>query len=85
MLAIDVAVLVGAAVLMVAAAGVIGGRLGPRLEARRRRLRGEDNAAQERQRLAERCMVCGAAIDPAHDVWDAGRWWHRACYRESLR
>jgi len=23
--------------------------------------------------------------DPAHDLWDAGQWWYRGCYRESLR
>ena len=82
---IDIALLVGGAVLMMAAAAVIGGRLGPRLEARRRRLQGERNAEQEQRRLAERCTVCGTSIDPTHDVWDVGRWWHGACYRESLR
>lgn len=85
MLGIDIALLVGGAILMVIAAGTIGGRLGSRLEARRRRLQGQRNAEQEQRRLEERCTVCTAAIDPALDVWDAGRWWHRACYRESLR
>jgi fructose-1,6-bisphosphatase/sedoheptulose 1,7-bisphosphatase-like protein len=85
MLGIDIALLVGGAILVVAATAVFGGRLGPRLEARRRRLQGERNAEQEKQRLAERCEICGASVDPARDVWDAGRWWHQACYRESLR
>jgi hypothetical protein len=85
MLGIDIALLVGAAILAVIAAGVIGGRLGSRLEARRHRLLGERNAEQENRRLEERCTVCSETIDPTHDVWDAGRWWHRACYREILR
>ncbi|HET7500060.1 MAG TPA: hypothetical protein VFK02_03630 [Kofleriaceae bacterium] len=85
MLAIDLALLVGGAILVVFAASVIGGRLGPRLEARRRLLQGQRNAAQELNRLDEHCTICGAAVDPAHDVWDQDRWWHRACYRESLR
>ena len=85
MLGIDIALLVGGAILVVAATAVVGGRLGPRLEARRRRLQGERNAEQEKQRLAERCAICSASVDPARDVWDGGRWWHQACYRESLR
>ena len=85
MLGIDIALLVGGAVLMVIAASVVGGRLGPRLEARRRRLQGERNAEDEKRRLEERCAICGTSIDPAHDVWESGRWWHQACYRESLR
>jgi fructose-1,6-bisphosphatase/sedoheptulose 1,7-bisphosphatase-like protein len=85
MLGIDIVLLVGGAILVVIAAGAIGGRVGSRLEARRRRLQGQRNAEQEKRRLEERCTVCNAAIDPAHDVWDAGRWWHQACYRESLR
>lgn len=85
MLAIDIALLVGGAVLVMVGAAVVGGRLGPRLDARRRRLQGERNAEQEKRRLAELCTICGASIDPAHDLWDAGQWWHRACYRESLR
>lgn len=84
MLGIDIALLVGGAVLVVVAAGVIGGRLESRLEARRRRLQGERNAEQEKRRLEERCTICSGSIDPAHDVWDAGRWWHTACYREAL-
>lgn len=85
MLGIDIALLVGGAVLLVVAGAAIGGRLGPRLEARRRRLQGERNAEQEKRRLAELCTICGTPIDPAHDLWDAGQWWHRGCYRESLR
>lgn len=85
MLGIDIALLVGGAALVVAAAALIGGRLGPRLEARRRRLQGQRNAEQERRNMAERCAVCGDSIDPVHDVWDASRWWHQACYRDSLR
>ncbi|HEX3758214.1 MAG TPA: hypothetical protein VHW23_05890 [Kofleriaceae bacterium] len=85
MLGIDIALLVGGAALLVAVAAVVGGRLGPRLDDRRRRQQGERNAEQERRRLAELCTVCGTPIDPAHDLWDADQWWHRACYRESLR
>jgi hypothetical protein len=85
MLGIDIALLVGGAVLLVVAGSVIGGRLSPRLEARRRRLQGEHNAEQEKRRLAELCTICGTPIDPAHDLWDADQWWHRSCYRESLR
>ncbi|HEU4730173.1 MAG TPA: hypothetical protein VFT22_19885 [Kofleriaceae bacterium] len=85
MLAIDLALLVGGALLVVLAASVVGGRVGPRLEARRRRLQGERNAAQEKRRLDEQCTICGASVDPVHDVWDQDRWWHRACYRESTR
>ena len=85
MLGIDIALLVGGAVLMVIAAGVVGGRVGSRLEARRRRLQGARNAEHEKQRLEERCTVCGTSIDPSSDIWDAGRWWHKACYREALR
>jgi hypothetical protein len=85
MLAIDIALLVGGAVLVMVGASVVGGWLGPRLEARRRRLEGERNAEHEKRRLAEICTICGTPIDPAHDLWDADQWWHRACYRESLR
>jgi hypothetical protein len=85
MLAVDIALLAGGAVLIVVAAALVGGRLGPRLDARRRRLQGERNAEQEKRRLAELCTLCGTPVDPARDVCDAGRWWHRACYRVSLR
>lgn len=85
MLAIDIALLAGGAVLVVVAAALVGGRLGPRLDARRRRLLGERNADEEKRRLAELCTICGTPIDPAHDLWEADRWWHRACFRESLR
>lgn len=85
MLGIDIALLVGGAALVVVAAALIGGRLGPRAEARRRRRQGQANAEQEQRRLEERCSVCGASIDPVHDVWDAGQWWHQRCYREALR
>jgi len=85
MLGIDIALLIGGAALLVAAAALIGGRLGPRLDARRRRLQGQRNALQERRRMDERCAVCGDSIDPVRDVWDASRWWHQTCYRESLR
>src|SRR5215470_5763636 len=79
---IDIALLVGGAVLVVIAAGVVGGRVGSRLEARRRRLQGARNAEQEQRSLEERCAVCGSSIDPSRDVWDGDRWWHKACYRE---
>lgn len=85
MLGIDIALLVGGAVLLVVTAGLIGGRLGVRFEARRRHLLGEQNAEREKRLLEERCTVCGESIDPARDVRDAGQWWHRACYRELLR
>lgn len=85
MLGIDIALLAGGAVLLVVAVGWIGGRLGPRTEARRRRLQGERNARLEQQRLAERCTACGESIDPGQDVLDSGQWWHQRCYRELLR
>ena len=85
MLAIDIALLVAGGLVLMVAAAAVGGRFGPRLEARRRRLQGERNADQEKRRLAELCTVCGTSIDPAHDLWDSGQWWHEACYRESLR
>jgi len=85
MLGIDIALLVGGAILVMAAAGLLGGRFGSRLEARRRRLQGERNAEQEKLRLAERCTVCGNSVDPAHDIRDADQWWHQACYREYFR
>ena len=85
MLAIDIALLAGGALLVVVAAALVGGRLGPRLETRRRRLQGERKAEQEKRQLAELCTICGTPIDPAHDLWEADQWWHRACYRESLR
>ena len=85
MLGIDIALLVGGAILVMAASALLGGRFGSRLEARRRRLQGERNAEQEKLRLAERCTICGTSIDPARDIRDAGQWWHQACYRESLR
>ncbi|TMQ08429.1 MAG: hypothetical protein E6J90_40450 [Deltaproteobacteria bacterium] len=85
MLGIDIALLVGGAALLVIAAAAVGGRLGSRLEARRRRLQGAHNAEQEKQHLEELCTVCGTSIDPSNDVWDAGRWWHKACYREAIR
>jgi hypothetical protein len=84
-LGIDIALLVGGAALLVITAAFVGGRMGPRAEARRRRKQGEHNAELEKRELAERCTVCGESIDPAHDVWDAGQWWHRGCYREALR
>lgn len=85
MLGIDIALLVAGGLVLMVAAAAVGGRLGPRLDARRRRQQGERNAEQEKRRLAELCAVCGTSIDPAHDLWDSGQWWHRACYRESLR
>jgi len=85
MLAIDIALLVGGGVVLVFVAAVIGGRVNARTEVRRRRQLGAQNAEDEKRRLDERCTICDGAIDPAHDVWDAGRWWHRACYRESVR
>jgi hypothetical protein len=85
MLGIDIALLIGGGALLVIAAAFVGGRVGPRAEARRRRKQGEQNAELEKRRLAECCTVCGQSIDPAHDVWDAGQWWHRGCYRQALR
>jgi hypothetical protein len=85
MLGIDLALLVGGAVILVLAVGAVGGRLERRLEDRRRRRQGQRNAEEEQRRLAERCAVCGEAIDPAHDAWDRGRWWHQGCYRDLLR
>jgi hypothetical protein len=84
MLGIDVALLVGGGALVVVVAALLGGRLGARGEARRRRAQGERNAEQEKQRLEERCTICGTSIDPEHDVWDSGQWWHQKCYREAV-
>jgi hypothetical protein len=84
-LVIDIALLVGGALVVVAIAAVVGGKVGPRAEARRRRLQGARNAQLMQRSLEERCVVCDAAIDPENDVFDAGQWWHRGCYREALR
>jgi hypothetical protein len=85
MLGIDILLLVGGGALIVALAALVGGRIGERGEARRRRLLGQRNAEEEKLKLEERCTVCGASIDPAHDLWDAGQWWHQKCYREAVR
>jgi hypothetical protein len=85
MLDIDIALLAGGAALVVVLAGLVGGRLGARAEAHRRRRQGQQNAELEKQRLEESCTVCGASIDPDHDVWDRGTWWHQTCYREAVR
>jgi len=85
MLGIDIALLVCGAALLVVAVGLAGGRLGRRAETQQRRLQGEHNAELEKRRLQERCTICGESIDPAHDLWDAGAWWHRGCYREVVR
>jgi hypothetical protein len=85
MLGIDIVLLVAGGALVVAAAAFVGGRVGARAEARRHRVQGQRNAEQEKQRLEERCTVCGASVDPAQDVWDSGQWWHSKCYREAVR
>ena len=85
MLGVDIALLAVGGALLVVAAALIGGRIGARTEARRHRLQGQRNAEHEKQRLEERCSVCGATIDPSQDVWDLDRWWHRKCYREVVR
>lgn len=85
MIAIDLALLAGGALLVVVIAGLVGGRIGPRAEARRRKQLGARNAAEEQRRLEERCAMCGEAVEAEQDVWDRGQWWHRACYREALR
>jgi hypothetical protein len=84
MIAIDLALIAGGALLVVVLAGLVGGRMGPRAEARQRKQLGARNAAEEQRRLEERCAVCGDPVIPANDVWDQGQWWHRACYREAL-
>jgi hypothetical protein len=84
MLGIDIALLAGGGALLVVAAALIGGRLGARGEARRRRAQGERNAELEKQRLDEQCAICGEPIDPEHDVLDNGRWWHQKCFREAM-
>jgi fructose-1,6-bisphosphatase/sedoheptulose 1,7-bisphosphatase-like protein len=85
MLGIDIALLAAGGVLLVAAVALVGGRVGARREARRRQRQGERNAEQEKQRLEERCTVCGVNVDPAEDIWESGQWWHRGCYREAVR
>jgi hypothetical protein len=85
MLAIEYALLVGGAVLVVAIAGLIGSRVGARGEELRRKQLGADNATEEKRRMAERCAICNEQVDPTNDVWDQEQWWHRACYREALR
>lgn len=82
MIAIDVALLVGGALLVVVIAGLVGGRVGSRAEVRRRRQLGARNAAEEQRRLDERCTICGEVVEPARDLWERGQWWHRGCYRE---
>jgi hypothetical protein len=85
MIAIDIALLVGGGAVVVVLAALVGGRFGARGEARRRRRQGQRNAEAEKRRLAETCVVCGASVDPALDVWDEEKWWHRQCYREAVR
>ena len=85
MLAIDVALLAGGALIVVVIAGLVGGRVSLRGEERRRKLLGAQRAAEEQRRLDERCAICGEQVDPTQDVWDHEQWWHRACYREALR
>ena len=84
MLFIDVAILVAVAAVCVGVATLVGGRLGGRLEERRRRELGAKNAAEERRRLEERCAACDEPIDPRVDLWERGQWWHRSCWRESV-
>jgi hypothetical protein len=84
-LGIDIALLAGGGALLVVAAALIGGRIGARGEARRRRAQGERNAELEKQRLDEQCAVCGESIDPEHDVFEDGRWWHQTCFRQAVK
>jgi hypothetical protein len=85
MLAIDLALLVGGAVVVIVIASLIGGRVGARGEDRRRKQLGADNATDEKRRMEERCAICNEQVDPVKDVWDQEQWWHRTCYREALR
>lgn len=85
MLVIDLAILVGLTAIVALAAGAVGGRvLGDRAERRRREAQGAKNAAAERRRLEEKCVVCGEPIDHEVDLWERGEWWHRRCWRESV-
>lgn len=85
MLGVDLLLLVLGGALVVGAAGLVGAKLERRAELRRRRLQGQRNAAEEKQRLEEICAECGESIDPSQDVWELGQWWHRKCYREVVR
>lgn len=55
-------------------------------EARKRR--GIENAQREMHHSdAELCVICQRPVVPETDLFDEGTqsWWHRACWRESVR
>jgi len=57
-------------------------------ERRERERAGARNAEQEaRAALVEVCAVCGRTVEPSVDLYDekTKSWWHRACWRETVR
>jgi hypothetical protein len=57
-------------------------------EQRAREKQGAENAAREHHRVVgETCVVCGEPIMPENDLFDekTRHWWHRRCWRESVR
>ena len=85
MLAIDILLLIGAALLAIGAAALGGAALDRRTQARQRQKLGARNALAVSAQVAECCAACGTATDATIDVWDAGQWWHQACYRNVLQ
>ena len=41
--------------------------------------------ADERDSTQTAYQIRIGPTEGSSDVWDSGRWWHQACYRESLR
>lgn len=77
MLAIDVAVVIGAAALG------LGGLLGLRALWRRIKpeVRGRENARAEAAAWVRRCHFCKKPTDPAVDLFIETHWYHRTCNR----
>lgn len=77
MLAIDVAVVVGAVALG------LGGLLGLRALWRKTKpeVQGKENARAEASEWARRCHFCKKPTDPAVDLFIDPYWYHRACNR----
>ena len=79
-LAIDVAVVVGA--LALGLAGAITLRvLWRKSRAEVPEVRGAENARREAEANARRCHFCKEPIDPAVDLYIEPHWYHRACNR----
>jgi predicted histidine transporter YuiF (NhaC family) len=57
-------------------------------EAAERRRKGIENAQREmRHSVTEVCVICQLAVVPETDIFDEATqsWWHRACWRESVK